>query len=220
MSVDLWMLFIGTVVLASASPGPVMLLALANGARYPRGLTLIGILGSTLGHVLLMVLSALGVGAILYASEPLFVFVKWLGAAYLLVLGLRLWFASPNDDQYGITRHDLSRTHEAGVAATRPSARAIFFQALLIAAVNPKGLLFFGAFFPLFIDPQASGLGQFVILALSFVAIDWLWQLAYAGSGRRILAWLKTPRRRRWFQRSQGTAFAVMGTFMATMKRS
>ena len=215
MSLDNWFAFMAAALLASATPGPVMLLALSNGARYSRRQTLIGIVGSSAGHALLMALSALGLGVLLYASESLFALVKWVAAAYLIILGLRLCIAVPVDRS-----HDIAQTTSVGSAVADQRRRGIFMQAFMVAAANPKGLLFFGALFPLFINPQGPRVLQFTVLAMSFLAIDCLWQWTYAASGRRLLSWLDTPKRRRGFHCGQGMAFVAMGAVMATMKRN
>lgn len=208
MPLDLYLFFIVTAVVLSATPGPIMMLALRNGMGVGMRRSLFGVLGTSLGNVLLMTLSALGLGALLYSSIVLFEIVKWLGAAYLIYLGIQLW-------RTAATHSDI----EAPVPARTRSNRGLFLQSLFVAVSNPKGLIFFGALFPQFMVSSASPLMQFALLGLTFLTIDCVWQCIYAAGGTRMMRWLRTPRHRTWFNRVSGGAFVGAGFLLAAMKK-
>lgn len=206
ISFESFMLYLATVLVASASPGPVMLLAMTNGAQVGMRRTLAGIAGSSLGHLALMAVSFAGLSALLYSSAWLFDVLKWVGAAYLVYLGISLWRHTAVD----IAVHD-----DNGRALN--GAGALFMRAFMVAASNPKGLVFFGALFPQFIDARAPALPQWAVLAATFFLIDWYWQLAYAWSGRRLVRWLGA--RRRAFNRVAAGLFVGAGVLLSATKR-
>ena len=208
MALETWILFVATAFVLSAIPGPIMILALTNGAQVGVRRTVCGILGTSSGNLLLMALSSVGLGALLYSSALAFALVKWLGAAYLIYLGIQLWRAPA----VGI---------EAPIAAAGAvrSKRGLFLQSFFVAVSNPKGLIFFGALFPQFIQPGVSQGAQFAILSLTFLAIDCVWQLVYSVGGNRIVGWLKTPRQGRWFNRANGGVLIGTGLLLSTMRK-
>lgn len=209
MSGEAFLLYCATVLVASASPGPVMLLALANGAQVGMRRTLVAILGSSLGHLALILLSFAGLSALLHSSALLFALVKWAGAIYLIYLGIAFWRNA------GADAIDI----ENRASIRRDSAqRALFTRAFAVAASNPKGLVFFGALFPQFISADAPPLPQWALLAATFFLVDWCWQLAYAASGLRLVQWLGA--RRRWFNRIAGGLFVGAGVLLSAAKRT
>ena len=137
MSITTLFLFCLVALVAIATPGPTVLLALANGSRYGVRRALPGMLGAVLSDFVLVGAVALGLGALLAASEFWFSVLKWVGAAYLAWLGLRLL-----QSKGGI---DLPAEATPGV---QHGARAIFSKSFLVAVTNPKGYLFCSALLP------------------------------------------------------------------------
>jgi threonine/homoserine/homoserine lactone efflux protein len=183
MSAAMLTLFTVTAFVAIATPGPTVLLALSNGATFGIRTAVYGMLGAMLSDLLLIGAVALGLGAVLAASEPAFMTVKWLGVIYLLYLGVK-----------------LARAPAPAALAVSTEARAtaparLFLKCLLVAVTNPKGYLFFSAILPQFVNPQAPQLPQYIILALTFATIDGLVMLSYAGSGARTVHLSKRPGR-------------------------
>ena len=154
-----------------------------------------------------MVLSALGLGAALAASELLFNVLKWLGAAYLAYLGVVSL---------------LSKTSEIAVSGeVKPAnTRRLFAQGFLVGASNPKALLFFGALFPQFIVPSEPQLPQFVVLGVTFVFFELLWLGIYALTAAKAKQWLQKPRRARLFNRATGIVFLLAAGLLASSKRA
>jgi threonine/homoserine/homoserine lactone efflux protein len=192
-----------------ATPGPTVLLALTNGSRFGVRASVPGMAGAVLSDFVLIGAVAVGLGALLAASEFWFSVVKWVGVAYLAYLGLRLLrskgtLALP--------------TERAGAQAGRSSARAIFLRSFLVAATNPKGYLFFSAFLPQFIAPADPQLPQYAALALTFAAIDFAVMLAYASAGAQAIRLLKA-KGVLWLDRLCGGALLALAGSLALYRR-
>ncbi|WP_410500180.1 LysE family translocator [Chitinibacter sp. S2-10] len=204
MSLNLWLLFLGTTLFISATPGPNMLLMLSHGVRYGWQATLATMAGAMTGLSILIGLSAVGVGAILMASATLFTALKIVGALYLVYLGWQCWQAG---DEMQLPSKD----------ANSPKAR--YQTGLAVALSNPKAILFAGAFLPQFIDVNQPQSTQWVILLSSFFIIEISWQVAYAWGGHRLADWLQGKGRIRFFNRSCAAAFFAVGGLLAFAKR-
>jgi threonine/homoserine/homoserine lactone efflux protein len=159
MSVDTWLIYLLASLGLSLSPGPNGLLALTHGVLHGQRKALFTILGGVLGFVAVIALSMFGIGALLQASLTWLTVMKWLGGAYLVWLGIQVWRSAP-------VGFDVT-------AATQPrSGWSLFRQGALSALTNPKGILFFAAFLPQFIDPHRSLVLQFIVMAGTFAATE------------------------------------------------
>lgn len=147
------------VFLLIPGPGNLALITSTGKGRVRGGLA--ATLGVIAGDQILMWLAVAGVAALLTASPGAFGAVQWLGAAYLAWLGLRMLLAKPGD---------------APVLHMRPSH--FFRQTLMITLLNPKAIVFYMAFFPLFVDPaQHQGLSTFAFMAVTIAALTFLYGL-------------------------------------------
>lgn len=201
--------FAAVAFIGIATPGPTVLLALANGSRLGVRASLPGMAGAVLSDFVLIAAVALGLGALLAASQFWFAVVKWVGVAYLAWLGLRLLRS----------RGALQLPAEAPQgAAQRASGRGVFLRSLLVAVTNPKGYLFFSAFLPQFIDPAEPQVPQYAALALTFAAIDFGVMLAYAAAGARAVRLLK-QRGVLWLDRLCGGALLALAGSLALYRR-
>lgn len=191
-----------------ATPGPTVLLALTNGSRFGLRRALPGMAGAMISDFALIGAVALGLGALLAASEFWFSVVKWLGAGYLAFLGLML------------LRSKGSLDVTAGAAAAGSgSATSIFLKSFLVAVTNPKGYLFFSAFLPQFIVPDAPQFPQYAILALVFALIDFAVMFAYALLGSRAVHLLK-KKGALWLDRLCGGALLALAGSLALYRRA
>jgi threonine/homoserine/homoserine lactone efflux protein len=169
------------------------------------------VLGGALGFLLAIAASLAGLGALLAASEAAFTVAKWIGGAYLVYLGLRLWRApAPVVEAGG------AEAASAALAAEGSPAR-LFARGFLVAASNPKSLIFFAAFLPQFMTPGAGFLRQLAVLGGTFLLVEIVYELMLAGMAQRIAPWL--GRHGRWFNRATGGAFVGIGAALATAGR-
>ena len=183
-------------------PGPTVLLvmsyALSQGMRAAWPI----ILGVALGDVTGLTLSMLGLGAILAASATLFTVFKLAGAAYLVWLGVQLWRA-----------RDTLRT---GRQADGTGALRMVRHAWLVTALNPKGITFFVAFLPQFLDPAKDFWTQMLIIEATFVALSFINVVGYGLVADRAGGIVSSPRSILAFNRTGGVVLVVAGVWTAT----
>jgi homoserine/homoserine lactone efflux protein len=168
-----WLLYTAAALGLSLTPGPNGLLALTHGALYGVRKTTFTIAGGALGFTSVIALSLFGIGALLAASADILTLLKWLGGAYLVWLGIQVWRSPAIGVEQGPDRHVITRV-------------AVFRQGLLASITNPKGILFFVAFLPQFLTTDLPLLGQFAVMAATFVGIEILVELAIAAGSARI----------------------------------
>jgi threonine/homoserine/homoserine lactone efflux protein len=210
MSTTILMLFILTSSVAIATPGPTVLLALSNGARFGIRVALYGMLGAMLSDLILIGAVSIGLGAVLAASETAFQILKWIGVAYLLYLGIQLLRTQPKSQD--------DAPQESNLVAVQPYR--LFLKCLFVALTNPKGYLFFSAILPQFVNPQAPQSPQYILLALTFAMIDGLVMLGYASSGARAVQLFRTPMAMVWINRLSGGALMTLAGALAFYRRA
>jgi threonine/homoserine/homoserine lactone efflux protein len=208
MNLQTWWLFVMMTFVLSATPGPNMLLVMSSSARFGFRAAIMTMAGCMTALLAMMSISAAGVGAVLQAFPSVFDALRWAGAAYLAYLGIKSW---------------RSPVHDAAVDATSPMERprqsgALFRQGLLVAASNPKAILFAAAFLPQFIHPEIPKLPQFVILLATFAVIEISWYVVYAGSGQRLSAYLRRAAVLKAFNRLTGGVFVGFAAVMAAVR--
>jgi homoserine/homoserine lactone efflux protein len=199
MNIHSWLIYLLAATGLSLSPGPNGLLALTHGALHGRRKAVYTVAGGSIGFVTIIALSMFGIGALLEASIVWLAVLKWVGGIYLVWLGIQVWRSPP-----------------IGIDATRPAeARggwSLFRQGALSAMTNPKGILFFAAFLPQFIDPARSLLVQFAVMAGTFAVIEFATEMVIASLAHRISAWL--ARVGRGFNRACGGLFVAIGALL------
>lgn len=158
MPIEVWLTFLIASSALLAVPGPTVLLVVSYALGRGRQSGWATIPGVALGDFTAMTASLLGAGAVLAASATLFTVLKLCGAAYLIWLGIRLWRAEPT----------LGNT---SVGQPPETNRSMFWNAYVVTALNPKGIVFFVAFVPQFIDPASPALLQFAILEATFLTL-------------------------------------------------
>ncbi|WP_137916966.1 LysE family transporter [Hydrogenophaga sp. 2FB] len=198
MNIDTWLIYLLAAIGLSLSPGPNGLLALTHGVLHGQRKTLFTIFGGTLGFVAIIALSMFGIGALLQTSLVWLTALKWFGGAYLVWLGIQVWRSPPVGVQL-----------TGGPAEPVRSGWSLFRQGALSAATNPKGILFFAAFLPQFIDPHRSLLLQFLIMAGTFALVEAITELLIAGMAARISPWLRRVGKR--FNQVCGGIFVAIG---------
>jgi threonine/homoserine/homoserine lactone efflux protein len=189
-----------------ATPGPTVLLALTNGSRYGVRASAPGMVGAVLSDFVLIAAVAVGLGALLAASEFWFSVVKWVGVVYLAYLGVRL------------LRSNGTLSLPSDTEPQQASARAIFVRSFLVAVTNPKGYLFFSAFLPQFVIPSQPQLPQYAALAVTFAIIDLAVMFAYASAGAQVVRFLRA-RGALWLDRVCGGALLALAGSLALYRR-
>jgi len=152
--------------------------------------------------------SAAGLGALLQAFPMVFDTLRWAGAAYLAYLGIKSWRSPVYDNPV-----DAPRAIELST-----QSGALFRQGVLVAASNPKAILFAAAFLPQFIHPELPKLPQFAILLATFAVIEISWYVVYAGSGQRLATYLRRAAVLKAFNRLTGGVFIGFAGVMAAVR--
>jgi threonine/homoserine/homoserine lactone efflux protein len=205
---QLWLIYLAAAAGLSLTPGPNGLLVLTHGMRFGVRRTVPTALGGVAGFMVLVAGSLAGLGALLATSERAFEIAKWIGAAYLVYLGVRTWRApAPVVDQ---TVPDSSFTTSLGW-------RRRFAEGFVVAVSNPKALIFFAAFLPQFMEPGTPVWLQFLILGGTFGLVELAYELVVASAAQQIAPWL--GRNGRWFNRISGATFVGIGGLLALARR-
>ena len=208
MTLTTYLLYLAAVALLVLSPGPTMLMCITTAIHHGPRKAMLSAGGSVTAVLGVMLLSALGLGALLAASETAFTIAKVVGAAYLIWLGVRTFRS-----QGTVLGNDADAVPEA------MTGRASYVRGFLVGASNPKALLFFAAFFPQFLNPNLPFAPQLAILALTFVAFEMTVLTACALGVSRIAPLLRQSGTMRWVNRVCGGLFTLMGLALLFTKR-
>ena len=209
MSMHTWWLFVVMTFVVSATPGPNMLLVMSHSARFGFRAALATMAGCMTALLAMMSLSAAGLGALLQAFPSVFDALRWTGAAYLAYLGIKSWRSPVHEDLKPVS---------ADIAAQPENIGKLYRQGVLVAASNPKAILFAAAFFPQFIRPELPQLPQFGILLATFAVIEVAWYVVYALSGQRLAVYLRRAAVLKTFNRITGGAFVGFAGLMAAAR--
>ncbi|MCV6601636.1 MAG: LysE family translocator [Cohaesibacter sp.] len=203
MALDLWLAFTLASITLLTIPGPTVLLVISYALGQGKQTAWASVPAVALGDFTAMTVSLLGAGALLATSATLFTAMKWAGALYLVWLGLKLW-------------RDQSELEDIKANKTPLSNKSIFLNSFVVTALNPKGIVFFIAFVPQFIDPAKPAFLQFAILELTFVmlaAINTLLWALLAGRMRQRLYHPKSLQRTNHI----GAGFLIGAGFMTLL---
>ena len=209
MTLTTYLLYLAAVALLVLSPGPTMLMCITTAIHHGPRKAMLSACGSVTAVLGVMVLSALGLGALLAASDVAFAVAKLLGASYLIALGIKTFRS-----QGTLLKAD------ADAASDVATSRASYVRGFLVGASNPKALLFFAAFFPQFLDAALPFAPQFAILALTFIAFEMMVLTVSALSVARIAPLLRQSGPMRWVNRVCGGLFTLMGVALLFTRRN
>jgi homoserine/homoserine lactone efflux protein len=199
------LLFTLTELAMALSPGPAVLLIMSQGARHGVRGSALGAAGIELGNTLWFLLSALGLTALLLASATAFLVVKWVGALYLLFLGVKLL---------------LSKGGAPAADAARPAPRgALVMQGFITQMGNPKAMIFFGALLPQFVDPQGDIVLQFTVFGLLTIFTEYPVLLMYGWIAERGRKLAGGEAALKWFDRVAGACLIGAGARLALFTR-
>ncbi|WP_282608612.1 LysE family translocator [Pelagibius sp. Alg239-R121] len=209
MTFDMWLAFTAASVAFLAFPiGPTILLVITLGLSNGPRIAPVAAFGVALGDATAMTVSLAGLGALSLASAQVFAALKWIGAAYLIWLGIRTIRSARDTDT------------APGVTDSRISAARIVRQCAGVTALNPKPIAFFIAFVPYFIDPAAPLLPQFAMAIATFTSLAWVNAYVYARLAGQLRGVIRRPSIIAWFKRVSGTVLIGMGLATLTLRRS
>ncbi|MBM7060776.1 LysE family translocator [Pseudomonas sp. UL073] len=202
MSLETWLLYCAAALIVILIPGPLSLLMISNTLNYGLRRSAPGFLGGVSASVCLLSASALGLGALLLASERLFSVLKLLGALYLFYLAWQSWQDSRR----------AAKPVQAEEQPVNPGFRSMFWKAFGLGASNPKDILFFAAFLPQFLSAERSLLVQLLILIATWIVLDLACKLFYGLSAQGAARFLRAGKGQVWFNRISAGLFAGAGT--------
>jgi threonine/homoserine/homoserine lactone efflux protein len=208
MSLHTWWLFFGMTFVVSATPGPNMLLVMSSSARFGVRAAVATMAGCMSSLLAMMTISAAGLGALLHTFPAIFDVLRLAGALYLAYLGVVCWCAPVQD---------ASQESEIAPVA-QEGGWTLYRRGAMVAASNPKAMLFAAAFFPQFIHADRSPLVQFAILLATFTVIEVSWYFVYAVSGHKLSTCLQRASVMRLFNRVTGGAFVGFAALMAAVR--
>lgn len=209
MELTTWLLFVAVAIVAIIAPGPGILLAISNSIRFGISKVLLSSLGNICGLLLLSTVAIFGLGEVLKTSTNLFLIIKFIGASYLIYLGVRQW-RSTNDF--------FEKSKVSSDSQTEKSNKRFFIEGLLIAITNPKAILFFTALFPQFINTEIVLLPQFLIMMSTFMTMSFLILVSYGLLAFRAKRWFSTGQKAKWFNRTLGSLFVMIGIGLLQLK--
>ena len=204
MTLELYLSYVLATLVVLAVPGPTILLVVSYALSQGRRAALSTVLGVGLGDTIAVTVSLAGLGAVMAASATAFTVLKWVGAAYLVWLGIRMWR----------TRPTLALTDQPDV-----SARRMTVHTTIVTALNPKGIAFFVAFLPHFLNPAAPALPQLVLLGSTFVVLAIINAALYAHFAAHLRSRITNPTTLLWANRAGGTMLLGAGLLTATLRR-
>jgi threonine/homoserine/homoserine lactone efflux protein len=201
MSLETWLLFSGAALVVILIPGPLSLLMIGNSLNYGLRRSWPAFVGGVSASICLLSASALGLGALLMASERVFGALKMVGALYLFYLAWQSWRQS----------RQATQAAELPEAVPAPRASTLFGRAFLLGASNPKDILFFAAFLPQFLSAERPLLGQLLVMIVTWTVLDLLCKLAYGLGAHGAAGYLRSGRGQRWFNRVSAGLFGAAG---------
>ncbi|CEP36455.1 MULTISPECIES: LysE family translocator [unclassified Halomonas] len=204
-----WMTFFSAAVLLNLSPGPDIAYILGQTLRSGRRQGFAAMFGIWTGAVLHVAMAAVGLSAILATSALAFSIVKWVGAAYLIWLGVKMLLS--RGDQFVAAEQQPSRK----------SLSSVYWQGMLVSALNPKVAIFFLAFLPQFIVEGAGPAeAQLLLHGSLIIAVAAVIEPPLVLAGAKLGAYLKRkPRVGLWMDRSLGALFVALGARLAASAR-
>jgi homoserine/homoserine lactone efflux protein len=208
MTWQLWLLFVITEAVLSVSPGPAVLYVLSQAIRRGPGKSVWASWGILSANAMYFILSATSLGAVIVASYKLFFLIKWIGAAYLIYLGISSF---------------LGKNSVLSLPKEKTDSRSgfrILRDGFLLQAANPKAILFFTAILPQFIDAHHNVAFQILILGVSSIVVEFFILFIYGQLAGRALATARNPRFEKLTNRIAGSLLICAGVGLARLRRT
>ena len=207
MTIELWLAFFVTSCVLLIIPGPTILTVISYSVAHGSRANVPLVAAVAMGDCTALILSIAGLGAVLATSAWMFIAIKWAGGLYLIYLGINLLCA---------------RTTPMKTVATDmvDSKWKLFGNTWLVTALNPKGIIFFVAFLPQFINPNYATAPQLWILSATFVALAILNATLYTMFATAARAVLSSPKAQRRFNVGGGSLLTIAGAWALTAKQT
>jgi homoserine/homoserine lactone efflux protein len=202
MNWDLFAAFLVITAVLIVVPGPIVTLVIATGVRQGMRAALVTVAGTSLGNAVLLAAIALGLGWVLRNAEELFVIMRWVGAAYLIWLGIQAW------------------RHAGDTESVAASGRVNFTRGFLVALSNPKTIAFFTAFLPQFLDPALPAAPQLLVMCTVTAVLAALSDSAWAVASSMGRAWLMRPAQAKLLGRMSGAVLVGGGVWLSLARRT
>ena len=202
-----WWLYVTTESVLCLIPGPAVLFVLSSALKSGARKSIASNAGILAANLVYFALSATGVGALIIAYYQLFFAIKWIGAAYLIFLGLRSIFGKAEvlpKETIPVDRHPLR----------------LFSNGFVLQMSNPKAIMFFSALLPQFIDPHASIAMQILILGATTTVIEFVILLGYGVAAGQASSFARQPRYAAWTNRVAGGLLIGAGAGLASLNRA
>jgi threonine/homoserine/homoserine lactone efflux protein len=210
MDWHIWFVTAPFLLLLALSPGPNNFTAMYNGMQVGPNKAIIAVLGRNLAFIILMAVSALGLGAVIVASVFWFNVVKWLGVVYLLYIGIKTWRSAAIElNEHESESSIVSRGHFSRIR-----------QEFLIAISNPKAILIFTAIFPQLLDLNLPVAPQFIMIGATFIVCEFISGYVYAVSGKQIRRLIKSQKGMLRLNKSMGSLFMLASMLLASSSRN
>ena len=206
MNLHLYLAYCVAVAILLLLPGPVVTLVVANSLSHGSRSGLATVVGASIGNAILLGATAIGLVAFFALMSEIFEVVRWVGAVYLIWLGLKAW-------------RDHGGEASALAPAAAQSSRTVFLQGFLIAITNPKAIIFYIAFLPQFVDAHLPAGPQLMVMIGTMIVMAFLSDSAYALLAGRARGWFTAPSRRRLQARTTGTLLIGLGCGLLLARR-
>ncbi|MBN7805089.1 LysE family translocator [Agrobacterium rosae] len=208
MPIENWLAFVAASAVMLAIPGPTILLVISYALGHGRKASSATVAGVALGDFTAMTASMLGLGALLATSAALFTVLKWVGAAYLIYLGIKLWRAPAGGE--GAPEN---------ATAKQPPLK-IFLHTYIVTALNPKSIIFFVAFLPQFLTPSLPFWPQVMIFEVTFLVLATCNAALYGLLASAARNSIRKPKVQRIVNRTGGSLLIGAGLLTMGWKRA
>ena len=206
MTLEVWLTFVFTATLILVIPGPTIIYVVGQSLTHGRKASIPLSLGVILGDALCITLSLLGLSALLSIFSTAFIIVKYLGAAYLIYLGIKM--VTSNSSRYS-----------QEIKTSKFNSRVLFRDVFLVNALNPKGIIFYSAFMPQFVSTQNNILFQFWVLAVTFLCLALINVISYSLLASKTSELFKSTKFTKAFNLTGGVGLICAGLYSATIER-
>ena len=210
--------FIPVAITLALIPGPNNFCALNNGIRHGIGAALLATFGRVAAFAIFLTISAVGLGAMLLASETAFTAVKWVGAVYLFYLGWRAW-RSREFQGLELADGTAASTSTGKSGQAKKGVRALAMQEFLLGITNPKAIMLFAAIFPQFINQSRPAAHQFLVLGSIYLCSEFVSSTVYSACGKQIRHFIRTSRGVARLNKATGGFFIGAGALLLAARQ-